>query len=103
MIEVRAKPSSPIWGFDATYQPRFAFHSFDIVAGFGHWDLWSSQHGKPAFNPEPEDEAFGDSVRALIRALASDATLDGLPGYRTFDSGCNRNTDACPGTVVMLG
>jgi len=103
IVEVSSAPSHPIWGFDTTYQPRFAFHSWDIVAGFDHWDLWSKPAGKPTFVPQPSDIAFGKAWRDMLSTFSKDGNLDSIPGYVPFDHGCSDPSKGCAGTVMNIG
>jgi carboxylesterase type B len=83
-----SEPSHPIWGFDPTYQPRFSFHSWDIVAGLGHFDLWSSTRGRPAFQPQQSDLLFQSTVVELFTNFSRDGALNPTAGWSAALSQC---------------
>lgn len=101
-LYISATPSHPVWGFDATYQPRYAFHSLDILAGLGHWDLWSASRGLPAFQPRATDVALRASLLAVLTNFTRDGRLDESTGWVSFAAGCTlEDGDACY-TVVNV-
>ncbi|KAA0166861.1 hypothetical protein FNF31_01236 [Cafeteria roenbergensis] len=85
---VSARPTHPVWGFDATYQPRYAFHSLDILAGLGHWDLWSAGRGKPAYQPEHRDTLLRDAIAEVFGNFTRDGALSSSEGWQVAGAGC---------------
>jgi hypothetical protein len=87
-LYISATPSHPIWGFDADYQPRYALHSLDILAGLGHWDLWSAGRGLPPFEPQASDEALRASMLAVLANFTRTGRLDEAAGWSQVTNGC---------------
>jgi len=93
-LYISARPSHPVWGFNPSYQPRFAFHSLDILAGLGHWDLWSAGRGLPAFQPRRQDDALRRAMAGVFANFTRDGRLDEPAGWASFGSGC-AGEDGC--------
>ena len=61
---------------DLSYKNRFAFHSFDVLAGLRDYGIFSSTLDLPLYQPHQCDLQYGDIVRQGWTQLAHTGRLD---------------------------
>jgi hypothetical protein len=72
---IQEQPSAPVWNFDVRAPSKLAFHSWDILSGFGNYGIFSGPLGLPLYNASARDLALGLTIRSAWFQLMQTGAL----------------------------